>query len=217
MKSSAPLIALAWFAAGVACDHARTTLIHRQQTGVLPVALRSFYHSVHGHADVVMIGDSLTAFAQWNELFPGVRIINRGIGGDTTYDVRARLDDINLATAKTAFIMEGINQLTNGERPEKIAADYELLIFQLRGAGVRVVVQSTLPIAEWRENSVAINSGAEQLNKLMAIFCRFNGIEFVRVNVTDARAFYIFDGLHITGEGYLSWRDQIAPYMRANP
>ena len=38
-------------------------------------------------SDVVMVGDSLTADAPWNEIFPKVQIANRGIGGDTTDNI----------------------------------------------------------------------------------------------------------------------------------
>ena len=43
---------------------------------------------------IVFLGDSLTDRAEWAEFFPDKRIINRGVGGDTTEGVLNRLDEI---------------------------------------------------------------------------------------------------------------------------
>ena len=48
----------------------------------------------NGKPDVVMIGDSLTDGAEWREIFPDQKIVNRGIDSDTTDGVLARLDEI---------------------------------------------------------------------------------------------------------------------------
>jgi len=40
------------------------------------------------NVDFVFIGDSLTNSGQWNEFFPAISIANRGVGGDTTADVK---------------------------------------------------------------------------------------------------------------------------------
>ena len=45
-------------------------------------------------SDVVMVGDSLTADAPWNEIFPKVQIANRGMGGDTTDNILLRMDTV---------------------------------------------------------------------------------------------------------------------------
>src|SRR5262245_59343345 len=45
-------------------------------------------------AAIVMLGDSLTEGAPWRELTGCPNLVDRGIGGDTTAKVLARLDDI---------------------------------------------------------------------------------------------------------------------------
>ena len=47
----------------------------------------SFFKVNGSRADIVMIGDSITDYAEWSELFPNKKIANRGIGGDTTKGV----------------------------------------------------------------------------------------------------------------------------------
>src|SRR3954451_1058356 len=53
-----------------------------------------FFRQTVGDADVVMLGDSITEGIDWHELFPHVRILNRGIGGDTSAGVLNRLDEV---------------------------------------------------------------------------------------------------------------------------
>lgn len=71
-----------------------------------------FYHKIsffeqHGNHqyDVVFIGDSITDSAEWEDLFPSLKIANRGIAGDTTKGVLNRMDTIYSTNAKKAFIM----------------------------------------------------------------------------------------------------------------
>ena len=44
-----------------------------------PKLRNSIFEAFHPHADVVMIGDSITQGAEWKEIFPASSIANRGI------------------------------------------------------------------------------------------------------------------------------------------
>ena len=47
-----------------------------------------FFKYFSPNVDVVMIGDSITQLGIWNEIFPNVKIANRGVGGDATENVK---------------------------------------------------------------------------------------------------------------------------------
>ena len=64
--------------------------------------------------DVVFLGDSLTDEARWEELFAGLAVRNRGVPGDTTADVLARLEPIARAEPAQVFLMIGTNDLGFG-------------------------------------------------------------------------------------------------------
>ena len=70
------------------------------------------YELFHGQYDVVMFGDSLTERGHWSDMFPSVRIGNRGIGGDDTQGMLERIQSIESTGAKTVFIMAGTNDLS---------------------------------------------------------------------------------------------------------
>ena len=55
----------------------------------------SFFSSYPPPGDsIVMLGDSITEGGEWVELFPGTPVRNRGIGGDTTTGLLARLAQV---------------------------------------------------------------------------------------------------------------------------
>src|SRR5262245_42569936 len=69
------------------------------------------FEQAAGDADVIMLGDSITEKIDWRELFPGVSILNRGIGGDTSAGVLKRLDEVIARHPKIVFLMVGVNDL----------------------------------------------------------------------------------------------------------
>ena len=62
--------------------------------------------------DIVFLGNSITAGGNdWSERLNIPNIKNRGIGGDTTDGVIARLDEIIYFKPKAVFLLIGINDL----------------------------------------------------------------------------------------------------------
>lgn len=181
----------------------------------------SFFRTFGRQADVVMIGDSLTDGAEWAEIFPGRSIVNRGIDGDTTHGVLSRLDDILAEHPRRVFVMIGINDFADGHRTvEAVFRDYRLLVARLQGAGVRVVVQATLPCnadkGAWK-SCRALNPLVAQLNARLATLASgtVSFVTLARLVAPDGglRSELTFDGVHLNGQGYLLWRDAIAPFM----
>jgi len=181
----------------------------------------SFFATSGAHADVVMVGDSITDGGEWGEMFPGVSIANRGIDGDTTDGVLERMDGILAVHAKKAFVMLGINDLSRGRDVEAVFADYRKIIARLGQSGSRVYVQSTLLCNQKLATaySCSANSGkVVQLNERLArlaskevVFVDLNG---VLADAGGLKAELTYDGLHLNGQGYRLWKGAIASYMR---
>ena len=86
---------------------------------------------------VVFLGDSITQ--GWGEglgaAFPGVKVANRGISGDTTRGVLIRLQEDVLALNPTAVVLLiGTNDLEEGATPETIAGNLKLILAALKRA-----------------------------------------------------------------------------------
>jgi lysophospholipase L1-like esterase len=185
----------------------------------------SLFRAFGQRADVVMIGDSLTDGAEWKEMFPEQDIVNRGIDGDTTHGVLARLDSIMKLEHKEVFVMIGINDFADQHRPvAAVFAHYRSLVRQLSQGGAQVIVQSTLPCNEakaaWK-SCADLNPKIEQLNKRLAALAAGNdndNITFVDLRPVLAgkgglKRELTYDGVHLNGEGYRLWKEAIAPHM----
>ncbi|MBC7470900.1 MAG: hypothetical protein H7322_16380 [Ramlibacter sp.] len=181
----------------------------------------SLFRTLPGRADIVMVGDSLTDGAEWAELFPQQHIVNRGIDGDTSAGVLARLDDILEARPRQAFLMIGINDFADAKREvDAVFADYRAIVERLRQAGVQVVVQSTLPCnatkAAWK-SCASINGKIAQLDARLATLAssrvRFVDLRPVLAADGNLKDEFTYDGVHLNGDGYRRWQHAIAPFM----
>jgi len=83
---------------------------------------------------IVFLGDSITQ--GWGDVgssFPGLKVANRGIGGDTTRGVLIRIQqDVIALNPKGVVILIGTNDLEDKAEPEVIAGNVRLIIEALR-------------------------------------------------------------------------------------
>jgi lysophospholipase L1-like esterase len=163
---------------------------------------------------IVMVGDSHTEYADWQAMFPGVTIVNRGIGGDTTLSVLARLDTILSVSATTAFVTIGTNDILRGDPLDQVKARYHTILDRLIDHGARVVVTST-PLTTSRRTNVQITD----LNADIETYCGRKSCAFVDLNTAISHDGLLswgmtLDGVHLNGAGYLQWAAMLAPHVR---
>lgn len=170
--------------------------------------------------DVVMLGDSLTAGGAWGEMFPHVQPANRGVSGDTTEDVLARLDGVTVLRPRRVFLLLGVNDFARGDDPADVFGRYVQIVSGLRQAGAQVTVQSTLPCDPARHAPIlrdgcpATIEKAAALNVMLQRYCHEQGLEFVDLwpamaDRNGLRPEFTGDGMHLTTAGYVAWRDVI--------
>jgi lysophospholipase L1-like esterase len=181
----------------------------------------SFFRTFGQHADIVMIGDSLTDAAEWREMFPQLSIVNRGIDNDTTDGVLARLDEIVAVRPRLAFVMIGVNDFSNARASvDGVLSNYRAIVARLEQAGIKVVIESTLPcnetLGKWK-SCKAINGKVRRLDaELAKLGSGTVAYADIAAKLTDAHGLkkeFTYDGVHLNGEGYRLWRDVIARYM----
>lgn len=172
-------------------------------------------HGNHQY-DVVFIGDSITEMAEWEDLFPSIKIANRGICGDTTDGVLRRMDSIYSTKARKAFIMIGINDFCAGTEVNDIVEYYKSIISCLVAHKMQTYVQSTILAghqkAELNKKIMALN---DQLQKMADENKSFTYIDLnkglARNSVLCSE--YSRDGVHLNGIGYAVWKDIIKRYI----
>ena len=75
--------------------------------------------------EILFLGDSITDYCEWQELFGMANIKNRGIDGDTIIGVIDRLDEIVASSPKKIFLMIGINDLELKNSVKQILCNYD--------------------------------------------------------------------------------------------
>ncbi|MFT3824351.1 MAG: SGNH/GDSL hydrolase family protein [Chitinophagaceae bacterium] len=170
---------------------------------------------------VVFLGNSITEAGPWTDLFPGKNVVNRGISGDNSYGVYARIDSVLALKPSKIFLLIGINDLKRGTPPSYIAYNYDRIVARIRTVSPKtsIYLQSVLPVAEKVMSNIyaKINNGIirtlnDSLQQVATKYhCTYVDLfaEFVGEDGQLPRKLTT-DGLHISNAGYLKW----AAYLR---
>ncbi|KGM36143.1 GDSL-type esterase/lipase family protein [Inquilinus limosus] len=178
-------------------------------------------------ADIVMLGDSLTAAADWRELLPNWDVVNRGVAGETIREISARVDAVGRLHPRVVFLMAGTNDLMVGQTPNEVAESYRLILDRLQSTGAKVVVQPVLHVAKDR-NTVGIqrfwynrrNDAISDVNARIRAIAEKRGLVFLDLNETIAPDGVLADdltsdGTHLRAPAYLLWAKAINDVLSA--
>jgi lysophospholipase L1-like esterase len=169
---------------------------------------------------VVFLGDSITQL--WGgglgAAFPGVKVANRGISGDTTRGVLIRLQEDVLALDPAAVVLlVGTNDLEEGATPEVAAGNMALILAALERHDDRmpIVLCQVFP------SSATMKRPADQIKAMNALYlAAVKGNSRVTVVETwplfadatgNAKAAEFPDLLHPNEAGYAKWAAALRP------
>ena len=172
---------------------------------------------------IIFLGNSITELGNWGRLTGDTTVINRGIGGDITFGVLKRLDDIIASEPAKVFLLIGINDIGK-DIPDTVIADNICKIVSIINLGspaTKIYVQSILPVNRDFKNFPQHYNKLEHVLHVNAILPGM----LKTVNCTFVNIFPLFldgqqrldanlsiDGLHINTKGYGIWID----YLRKN-
>ncbi len=194
---------------------------------VLPLALlflaasAVFASGVQAQKTVVFLGDSLTSGADWSQLFHNVKVINKGIPGDTTKRILSRLDKVIALRPQKVFLMAGINDLGRGAKTPDIASNYQRIVEQIitRSPGTIVFVLSVLPVNNRQYRVGVSNSAVRDLNSRLTWVAANTGQVYIdlasRMSTTDGQLnpSYTVDGVHLNVKAYRVWGSYIEGWV----
>lgn len=172
---------------------------------------------------ILFIGDSLTQWGTWNELFPQFSIENFGVAGDKTIDIIQRMPHYRTKQTSTIFLMVGINDLANGIPVASVLMNYNTLVNQMHQywPTAKIHLLSVLPVEYESFTHTAIYpQNVEKLNEGIAALA--NETNAFYVDMTRAfsngngnlNPMYTYDGLHLNNAGYLVWKKEIETYLQ---
>ncbi|ANS73906.1 hypothetical protein AWM70_04400 [Paenibacillus yonginensis] len=184
----------------------------KNKTYLLQLANQSHYKVQH--ADIVMLGDSLTFNVQWNELL-GRNVANRGIGGDFTSGMLNRLDYVTNLTPYMVFVMAGINDITSGKvTPEEAFNNYTRILNRLEEEQITPAITLTLYVGKEVKDYITVNQNVRKLNDYLKNYANAHKIPYIDLNAVLAPNGYLLsnysiDGIHINGDGYNIWGNKV--------
>ncbi len=171
-------------------------------------------------SSIIFLGDSITEAFPFDTLLKEYHIINKGISGDRTDLVLARLEkDVIQLKPSAVFILVGINDIASFFSNDKLLLNYEKILFrltrQLREA--RFFIQSILPTRNLENLPL---ERIQLLNlELQKIALRY-GIEYLDLyphflNASGELAEeFSEDGLHLIPAGYSKWAAYLLPVLK---
>ena len=168
--------------------------------------------------EIIFLGNSITDIGEWTEIWHNIKVKNRGISGDNTFGVLARLDEVLSSKPAKIFIMIGINDISK-ETPDSIIIDnYKKIIARVKTESpkTKLYVQSILPTNNEFNDFKRHQDKDEHIqfvNKKLQEICVAEKIFYVDLynsflneqGKLDKK--YTNDGLHINGYGYMKWKE----------
>lgn len=165
---------------------------------------------------IVFLGNSITERGMWHELLPGKVIMNRGIGGDNTFGVLARLQSVVSCHPDKVFLLIGINDIGRNLPVEVIADNYEKIInrFKKGSPKTTLYVQSVLPMNDDVLTAAYLKNKGHlivQLNeKIKALAEKYNLVyinlhEIFNTGEGKLKPELTMDGIHIKPTAYVLW------------
>jgi lysophospholipase L1-like esterase len=194
----------------------------------LPYPARYFYHkSIYESLpdeenEIIFLGDSITDYGEWGELFKDLKIKNRGIQGDRTDGILKRLPEVVSSSPQKIFLLVGYNDLSKGVKIDAIVTNYEKIIktIKIRSPRTQIYIQSVLPVNYHFYKGRVKNRDVIQLNQqLKQLSEKYDAIYLDLYSIfCDAdqqlRADYAGkDGLHLNGKAYLRWKSFLENYV----
>jgi lysophospholipase L1-like esterase len=171
---------------------------------------------------LVFLGDSITQ--EWGgglgAAFPGVKVANRGISGDTTRGVLLRMrEDVLVLDPAAIVLLIGTNDIEEGAPPETIAGNLRLILAAMKAHNPRmpVILCQIFPSSE------SMRRPADAIKATNALYTAAakNDPQVVVVDTWSlfadagghAKAAEFPDLLHLNEAGYARWAAALRPLL----
>lgn len=166
---------------------------------------------------VLFLGDSITELAMWDEWFPELPTLNRGIGGETVAEVIQRVETSIIAPRAISLLI-GTNDLSGlgqSRKIEVIAQDMRALVkaIKARSGATPLFINGVMPRSAFftvriralndHYKAIAADAGATYIDTCAALAGEDGAI----------RPEFTADGIHLTGSGYRAWTDLLRPHL----
>ena len=190
---------------------------------------------------IVFLGNSITEGGKdWNKMFGLNNIVNRGITGDITESMLARLNEIYYYKPIKVFLLIGLNDVFDGVVPYKQDITPERIvnnIYQIASniktysQGTEIYIQTLLPINEpqfrsvrgfYPKHSTPLEIQINDINRKIIEKNDDNGYKVIDLyslfvdNDGRMKEELSKDGVHLNDEGYKVWANHVEKFVKLN-
>ncbi|MCW3092943.1 MAG: family lipase [Ferruginibacter sp.] len=174
----------------------------------------------HQKKAIVFLGNSITERGPWSELIPGKAVINRGIGGDNTFGVLARLDKVLEDKPAVIFLLIGINDIGRSLPVTVIANNYRRIVerVQAQSPKTTLYLQSVLPMNDSILTAAYLKNKKDTilaLNKEIIKLAEEKKLTYINLHEVfadangDLKPALALDGIHLKPAAYIQWVDYL--------
>ncbi len=166
--------------------------------------------------EIVFLGNSITEHGEWQELIPDKPVINRGVGGDNTFGVLARLDEVLSSKPKKIFLLIGINDLARKLPYDVIINNYKRIIGRIKKESPKTTlyIQSILPLNSGMTTAPYLqgrNPMQVELNRRLKELASQEKITYINLHPLfedangELKKEFSIDGIHLKASAYITW------------
>ena len=201
--------------------------------------INEFKQNPIGYKKIVFLGNSITeGGGDWNNRFNISNAVNRGISGDFTVSMQARLEEIYHYKPLKLFLLIGINDIFDGvvpyeaeETPKKIAQNIFDIVDSIRyhSKETEIFIHTILPVNEeefrinrgfYPEHDYPLEKQILEINhQILELGANknYNIIDLHKSFVNEKGEMdknFAKDGLHLNEKGYANWCNQIENFVK---
>ncbi len=167
---------------------------------------------------VLMLGDSLIEWGDWDTLLPDMRVINRGVAGEHTEDLSARLVEVvdNIREPNHILLMSGTNNLLMGNSffsailigmlprlkslcPKSVITLNSIMPMRFKGLAEEAVTAINLELRDIAERNDC---------------CFLDMVKpFTEQCLPITKPCFLNDGVHLSTRGYQVWAREIRRHL----
>ncbi|MDR2387347.1 MAG: GDSL-type esterase/lipase family protein [Deltaproteobacteria bacterium] len=185
---------------------------------------------------MVLLGDSLTEYWNWSEVTSKLKVINQGIGGDTSMGLLSRVSYAADLRPKIISLQVGINDLSQGLEPSEIAENHLLIWKEInqKTPQSHLIVNSLMPLRreklDWatdtlhnhkvRQTNQLLKANYQKVKNGLVDQLRFEkGLSWLDLYSLCADpegelpAHMTDDGVHLTWSAYWTWTEALKRHL----
>ena len=205
------------------CANAQPKWDSTYRPGIYAQKVENFKSYPNSPTDVIFLGNSITDYADWNELLQLPQARNRGISGDITFGVLERLGEVTEGKPAKVFILIGINDIARNIPDSVILDNYKRMIGGIKSVSpkTKIYFNTLLPVNKTFPDKAHFNKDEHIafVNEGLKKLCVKENVTLIDIHphflnedkMLDKKLTY--DGLHLNAAGYQLWAKLLKPFL----